>query len=132
MAAWFNILQVARTLCPDGKTPFGSGDLSRKARIAEGASSRPEQIASAWLGKFVRWGYAKRVGTSESAERRWRRAYVLTDFGLTVQPAAGRFEKCETLTKALRDYQKAKGTRLEEKSWKTLLKACERVEEADA
>lgn len=127
MAGWFAVLEAARVLCPTGEEPFGAGALARGARIQKGARSTPDQIASAWLGKFVKWGYARHAGTSQEGGR-WRRRYVLTEYGLEVEVRAGRQELCTRLVGAVRTFEAARGTRREGAAWKALLETTRKTE----
>lgn len=65
------------------KPVFNSTDLSLEAKIESTERSEAHQIASAWLGKFVRWGYVVRAG-HDPGERSWR-GYSLTRWGATIK-----------------------------------------------
>lgn len=52
--AWLGVLDAVRAVAQQ-KTPFGSADVAKALGMAPG-------VASAWLGKFARWGYVLRVG----------------------------------------------------------------------
>jgi hypothetical protein len=75
---WWSLLLEARKL----KAGFTAQELASAGEI--GAS-----VASAWLGKFVAWGYAERAG-SRAAPPRWIRLYTLTERGQTRRRPTGR------------------------------------------
>ena len=79
---WYSVLLAARR-CASRKPVFNSTDLSLEAKIEATERSEAHQIASAWLGKFVRWGYAVRAG-HDPGERSWR-GYSLTRWGATIK-----------------------------------------------
>lgn len=72
-APWYSILLVARTIVKEREI-LTSSSLAKKADI-------PVNVASAWLGKFYRWGYALKSGIQRS---KGRPAYIwgLTDWGM--------------------------------------------------
>lgn len=90
---WFRVLEAARRVGsrvgrggPEA-LPFTASDLAMEAEIGAGAKGSPASIASAWIGKFVRWGYAK----VHRAEKRFTAGhpvmyYVLTRWGMEFQP----------------------------------------------
>ncbi len=69
---WFEVLQAVQKLHRAGRA-LTSGTVADKTGL-------PTSTASAWLGKFVRWGYLLRAG-SESGDRHWVRVYSITSFG---------------------------------------------------
>ena len=73
---WYLILKAARKLDP----------LTSYALAGEVGTT--VNIASAWLGKFCRWGYVVRVGSARGA-RRWVRVYELTRWGRRFKPKKG-------------------------------------------
>jgi len=79
---WYDVLKAARRIATR-KGVFNSTDLAEEARIEPTAKSGAHQIASAWLGKFVRWGYVVRAG-HEPGERSWR-GYSLTPWGAKIR-----------------------------------------------
>jgi hypothetical protein len=78
---WWTVLQAVRKASLDGKRPFTALDVSREAKIEATERSRPEQLASAWLGKFHRWGYVLPDGSAKG-EKRWVRTFTITEYGL--------------------------------------------------
>jgi hypothetical protein len=79
---WYSVLVAARRVA-SRKPVFNSTDLALEAKIEATERSEAHQIASAWLGKFVRWGYAVRAG-HDPGERSWR-GYSLTNWGATIK-----------------------------------------------
>jgi hypothetical protein len=76
---WFQILKAARRAAIDGQ-------ITSEA-LAEEMSTKtftvPVKIASAWLGKFVRWGYALREASVQDGTRgRPKIQYRMTKWGL--------------------------------------------------
>ena len=87
---WYKVLLAARRLCTEKepKKPtnalFTASDLSSAAKIKPGEKATSEKIASGWLGKFVRWGYALRVGSEPSKGRPFT-VYRLTKWAFKVR-----------------------------------------------
>jgi DNA-binding IclR family transcriptional regulator len=75
--AWIEYLLELRDIANAGEAITASS-LSERTGI-------PAGVASAWLGKFVRWGYVVRSG-SASGEKRWVRVYELTKWGHKYDP----------------------------------------------
>ncbi|MGI0147904.1 MAG: hypothetical protein ACREDF_00020 [Thermoplasmata archaeon] len=76
---WYGILKAARKSAIDGLVT--SERLSEKIGV-------PVRIASAWLGKFVRWGYMLReVGPGNGRRGRPPMVYRLTRWGLRFKAA---------------------------------------------
>lgn len=74
--AWQDILDAARRAALRG--PITSAAVAAEAGV-------DPRVASAWLGKFCRWGYVVRSGTTPG-EKRWTRTYELTAFGIRYKP----------------------------------------------
>lgn len=70
---WYEVLLAAR------KSASKDGLLTSES-LALG-TGLPVKTASAWLSKFVRWGYCLREG-SETGKARWVRTFKLTKYGL--------------------------------------------------
>lgn len=70
---WYRILEASRKVSGE----LNSHSLGQKADL-ELAD------ASAWLCKFVKWGYARRTGQSNLGGKRI--AYVLTEYGKGAKP----------------------------------------------
>lgn len=83
---WFDILLAVRKASLDGQRPITAQDVSREAKIRDTEKSSADQIASAWLGKFLRWGYVV-VDGSAKGDRRWIRTYKVTRWGLEFKPS---------------------------------------------
>lgn len=71
---WFDVLKAARKVGSEGKEVTAEA-LAAAARIEA-------SVASAWLGKFVRWGYVLRTGRDTSRRGRPQTVYALTRWGL--------------------------------------------------
>lgn len=78
---WWDVLQAVRRVSLAGERLFTAVDVAREAGIEGTERSAPGDIASAWLGKFVRWGYVIQKGTAKG-EKRWIRTYEVTKYGL--------------------------------------------------
>ena len=78
---WYTILLGARRASHNGTRDITARDLAIEGKIPPSGSSGSEKIASAWLGKFARWGYVTRSGHIQG-EKRWSRTYSLTKYGL--------------------------------------------------
>lgn len=82
---WYDVLLAVRRASLQGQRPFTAQDVAREAGIEGTERSSPERIASAWLGKFQRWGYILVEGSAKGA-RRWIRTYTVTDWGMRFKP----------------------------------------------
>ncbi len=76
-----------------GKRAFTASALASEAGIQATIGddgfpiSTALDIASAWLGKMVRWGYVLRAGSEPSTGGKgWARLYILTSFGVNRRP----------------------------------------------
>lgn len=78
---WWAVLQAVRRASLDGTRPFTALDVSREAKLEDTDASKGSQIASAWLGKFHRWGYVLPEGSAKG-EKRWIRTFKITKYGL--------------------------------------------------
>ncbi len=77
---WYGILKAARRAAVDG--------IVTSDKLAEAIKDEP-RVASAWLGKFVRWGYVLRVGRRNGEGRgRPTTLYQLTSWGIRFKPEA--------------------------------------------
>lgn len=81
--AWWEILIAARELAGDPVALTGAGSDTVLASDLAEAAGIPTKLASGWLGKFVRWGYAARVGVQRGAPGRPRTLYVITRWGMS-------------------------------------------------
>lgn len=89
---WYDVFKAARKIGSkeekrDGKrflvaAPFTAAQLAIAAKLKGTSKSTPQRIASAWIGKFVRWGYAATYETAKSTGGRPPVIYVLTKWGL--------------------------------------------------
>lgn len=77
---WFLVLDHTREIArgrekkDPKKAVFAAEELAKKTGL-------PDNVASAWLGKFCRWGYVVRVGKAPS-KGRFRTLYSLTTWGI--------------------------------------------------
>jgi len=127
-APWFRVLEAARKLSPGDRHVFTAAHLVKELGIEGTTDSKASQIASAWMGKFVRWGYARRVGQIAGNGARPNTQYVLTPDGRTCKQRTGKATKLANLVKAVRILQKVKGTRGETSAYTELLRACDEME----
>jgi len=73
---WYDVLQAARKAATDRL--LTSVDLGPKVGLEP-------KVASAWLSKFVHWGYCTLEG-SRAGNSRWLRVYRITDWGMSYRP----------------------------------------------
>lgn len=85
---WFEILKAARGIPPnkDSELIFTVKDLSAAVGFSKTKSGcSPDQVASAWICKFVKWGYAEKVGTIPNPGHKPITTYTLTKEGREVK-----------------------------------------------
>src|SRR4029077_3667968 len=73
---WFGILEAARNSFPDKFTTFKFQELLKFSHI---------KIASAWICKFVKWGYVERVGSEDNPGHKPIAVYAFTQVGRDAQ-----------------------------------------------
>lgn len=78
---WFNILKAARKCAEGEDRTVTAAELAAAARI-------PPDVASAWLGKFARWGYVLRTGRDTSRRGRPQTVYTITRWGMEFRAKA--------------------------------------------
>jgi len=71
---WFDILKAVRKV--------GSGGKEVTAEALAKQLTLDPAVASAWLGKFARWGYVLRVGRDTSRRGRPQTIYSITRWGM--------------------------------------------------
>jgi len=74
---WYDVLKSVRRIS-------SAGEITSSV-VADDTDLTPA-LASAWLGKFTRWGYLVRVGV-RSGHGRPRTVYQLTSWGKRFSPA---------------------------------------------
>jgi len=90
---WFGVLESCRAL-GEGGVPFTASQLSETAAIGPGPRSAAMQVASAWCGKFARWGYLERGEPVKSGGRgRPTMTYRVTKLGATCVERPGRLTR---------------------------------------
>lgn len=126
-ASWYRILQAACRLCQDGKTEFTSHMLAREAGLH---GPRAGQVASAWLAKFVRWGYVskRRKAIPLPHGGRPSNAYLVTEKGRDCAPREGRVSQLHRLVGAVREFEGAKTAGRRANAWAALLSVTSEVE----
>lgn len=77
---WFDVLDRVKEIAK-GKVPKKPETAIFSAEELADKSGLPENVASAWLGKFCMWGYVGRVGNAPS-KGRYRTLYSMTIWGL--------------------------------------------------
>lgn len=92
--SWFGILESARLL----GSKFTALDLKNATEITE------LKLASAWLSKFLKWGYVAKLGTQEGGGKKPFTVYSLTDYGKSVAPKASHRKRLEHLLAAVDSY----------------------------
>lgn len=102
---WARVLGVAREVAED------AGDERLFTSVQLGAAAAiPSAVASAWLGKFFRWGYALRAGKVPTGGR-WAFQWRLTKWGMNMKigpEAKGRFSAFKTVAVAANPKKKRK------------------------
>lgn len=85
---WYGVLKAIRdVVSAKGGDPleaaFTAEELAEEAGMAQSKSgASPSWIASAWLGKFVRWGYVVRGGKAPNVAGRAVQTYRITAWGM--------------------------------------------------
>jgi hypothetical protein len=113
---WFSLLERIRKL--DG--PF------RTSTVA-GAGLSPKD-ASAWISKFVKWGYAKRTGSSPNGSHKPTGIYELTDYGMKVSPK--HVNRLALMLEASKALEEVRGTKSEAAAMGRLFKLAHEIEKA--
>lgn len=121
MATWFKILEAARELAPEVGGQFTAAELSEQGHLSSTEQADAAQIAAAWIGKFVKWGYARKVGEKKSSGKKPQSIYALTDYGLTVIPKVSHKDRLERLIEAVATFQKLHGKPSEGEAWRDLI-----------
>lgn len=113
---WFSLLERIRKL----ETPFETSGVA-------GAGLSPKD-ASAWISKFVKWGYAKRVGSTPNDGRKPTGLYELTAYGREVSPK--HVNRLALMLEASKAAEAARGTKSEAAAMGRLFKLTREIEEA--
>lgn len=133
MAEWQRLLEVVRAL----PIVFTAGDLSREARLTPSAKkvegqkyqASGNQKASAYLAKFCKLGYVRRVGvTVDEGKTRESTLYEITPFGKSCKIGTGAAAR---LIAAVEAYAEARGQRGEEKAFREMMQARKAAIEAE-
>jgi DNA-binding PadR family transcriptional regulator len=156
---WFEILEICRAISSTSPS-FTAPDLAVAAKIEDipprpkpdgsgiTEGSKKEQIASAWLSKFVKWKYAIVSGKKDTGGRRPANLYSLTEAGKTCVLREGRAStdlgtqaipatpltspdrlKLAGLVDAFYDFAAKRGTKQEEEAFQSILFAMEELKE---
>jgi hypothetical protein len=123
---WHDILTAAKKF--DGE--FIASELAAAAEISGTDSSSATQIASAWLLKFHKWGYAAKTGERATGGPRAAITYRLTPKGQECQLQESLESRFARLLGAVKGYQDSigKGQALETAAWKKLNKVASEVD----
>lgn len=139
---WLEFLEKARTIGIKTKIVITDSD-GRKKEIIErhfgtvdlaGATGLSAKDASAWISKFIKWGYAKRVGSKENIIKQDGETinakplavYALTDYGRTVEPNVP--NRLQRLIKAVKDFQGAPEGKAQVNAMVEMFRVCGEVE----
>jgi hypothetical protein len=125
---WFRVLEAARRLSPRASHRFTAAQLAAEAGILDTKKSRGSQIASAWLSKFVRWGYVDFVEKIDAGGIRPTNAYAVTQAGHDCEVTEGCPSKLSRLIGAVRAFEKARRTAKEDVAFAALIRQAEEVE----
>lgn len=132
---WFKALEAARELSPRDTNHFTAVQLAAQAGIEDTVDregkviSRGSQIASAWLSKFVRWGYVDFVEKIDAGGIRPTNSYVVTKLGRECEVTEGCPAKLIRLIAAVRAVQKVYRTPKGEAAFGALVKLADELEE---
>lgn len=113
---WFSLLERIRKI----GGPFESSSIVD-------AELNPSD-ASAWISKFVKWGYVKRIGSAPNKGRKPKGVYELTDYGRKVSPK--HVNRLALMLEASKAALAARGTKGEALAMNRLLKLTHEIEEA--
>lgn len=125
---WFQALEAARKLSPRDTHHFTAAQLAAEAGIEDTEKSRGSQIASAWLSKFMKWGYVNFVGKVDAGGIRQTNSYVVTKLGRECEVTEGCPGKLVRLITAVRVYEKSRKTSREEAAYRALLQVTGEME----
>lgn len=105
---WFGILGAVRDLCPKIGSAFTAKDLNKLVKFPDTEKCTGDQIASAWICKFVKWGYAEKAGTLQNPGHKPLTTYTLTKVG---REAELELSDLDQLRDAVRAYEVARNAR---------------------
>jgi len=127
MGTWFKILEAARQLAPREGNPFTASELSEQGDLSSSDQADAPQIAAAWIGKFVKWGYARKIGEKKNPGKKPQSIYTLTDYGLTVSPKISHKDRLQQVLEAVSVFQKLRGKPAEGEAWRDLLSTAAQI-----
>lgn len=78
---WWKVLLAIRQASLGGTRPFTVQDVANAVQMQGTERSTKEDMASAWVGKFVRWGYVRHEGKADGPVRKIR-TFQITKYGL--------------------------------------------------
>jgi len=125
MQEWARLLDVVKNL----PLVFTAADLAREARLVPTAKmdqgqkyvASGNQKASAFLAKFCKLGYVRRVGIAEGeGKARPANLYEITPFGKAYKIGTGATAR---LLAAVRIFAEIRGQKGEEKAFKAMMQA---------
>lgn len=123
--AWYQLLAIARDL----ESPFPATSLAEAAALAGTEKSTASQIATAWLSKFVKWGYAEVVKREQGVSGRTVSFYSLTEKGVTCRLVESREVRLDRLIKAVEEFRVSVGTKSQNTKWQALIKVHDSVKD---
>jgi hypothetical protein len=125
---WYGILGACRKLGKDGCF-FTAQNLADAMKFQAADATTPTQMASAWLGKFAKWGYVERgepdktqIGLSGG---RPPSTYRMSDLGNECEERPGRLTR---LLNHIRALGKARGSPQESQLYNDLFPLADRIE----
>lgn len=122
---WYNVLEGVRKIAPKEDSQFTSISLANAIRLKPIAGKSIQQTSAHWISKFVKWGYARSVGTEPNPGHKPLSVYVLTKFGRDVER---QIPKLDQLRDLIRQFEAARGTAKEATTWKTLIALCDKLD----
>lgn len=136
---WFGILEVARKLDPRKDGTFTAKDLNKAIRFPDTKECTADQIASAWICKFVKWGYAEKVGTLKNPGHKPLTTYTLTNEGFKVEVKLSDIDQLRDAVRAFEtarvDHQSSMGKKTqrqagenEEQAFVNLIELCNKLD----
>lgn len=122
---WFGVLEAARKIAPKEDSQFTSISLANAVRFRQVGRKTPQQVSATWISKFVKWGYARRVGDEANPGHKPLGVYVLTKYGREVER---QIPKVDQLRDLIRQFEAARGTPKEMTVWKNLIALCDKLD----
>jgi len=122
---WFNVLEGVRKICPKDDSPFTSITLANALHFKAVGKKTVQQVSATWISKFVKWGYARRIGDEANPGHKPIAVYVLTKYGWEVKRQVPKLDQLRDL---IRQYEAVKGTSKDASAWRSLISFCDQLD----